>query len=342
MGGVSYAYDGNANLTGDGTWTYVYDTENHLLTANKTGVSASYVYAPSHRRIQKTVGTIKTRYVYAVWQRIADYDGVAGTLQNRYVYGVSLDEPLIQVSSSGALTYLHADRLGSIIATSDSTGAVTNKSKFSPWGENAPVGTTFGFTGQRYDAETGLYYYKNRHYSPALGRFLQPDPSGYSIKLDDCGCGCGCGSDNSDLPTAANTGLYTYTTNDGLNLVDMDGRGPSAPPATAPPSVQAPVSPMPNGFPSGNLIGTLALIDILLIIRWFNRVRLRQIIEQCYQNAETKWTNCLLEALKECDPKLRQDKIDQCDDEYLNTDRPYCKSLLDLLFLDVTYSDVVY
>ncbi len=33
----------------------------------------------------------------------------------------------------------------------------------------------FIFTGQRFDAETGLYYYKRRFYSPALGRFLSRD-----------------------------------------------------------------------------------------------------------------------------------------------------------------------
>lgn len=201
VGGISYAYDGNANLTGDGTWTYTYDTENHLLTANKTGVSASYVYDPAHRQIQKTVSTTKTRYVYAGWQRIADYDGTANTLLNRYVYGIEFDEALIQVSSAGVLTYLHSDRLGSIIATSDSSGAVVNKSKYSPFGENAPVGTTFGFSGQRYDAETGLHYYKRRHLSPTLGRFLQPDPIGYLGDLN----------------------LYGYVRNNPLNLTDSMG-----------------------------------------------------------------------------------------------------------------------
>ena len=37
----------------------------------------------------------------------------------------------------------------------------------------------FLFTGQRFDPETGLYYYKRRYYAPALGRFLNRDPIGY-------------------------------------------------------------------------------------------------------------------------------------------------------------------
>jgi len=98
---------------------------------------------------------------------------------------------------------------------------VTNKSKYSPFGEGTPVGTTFGFTGQRYDAETGLYYYKNRHYSPAIGRFLQTDPIGYGIKLDDCGCGCSCSSSTST--TQASVNLYGYGGNDPLNQTDPLG-----------------------------------------------------------------------------------------------------------------------
>lgn len=39
-------------------------------------------------------------------------------------------------------------------------------------------GTSHGYTGQRYDSETGLYYCKMRHFSPKLGRFLQADPIG--------------------------------------------------------------------------------------------------------------------------------------------------------------------
>jgi RHS repeat-associated protein len=183
VGGASYQYDGNGNLKSDGTWTYVYDTENHLLSASKTGVSASYVYDGLHRQIQKTISSTSTRYYYGGWQRLADYNGT--TLQNRYVYGTGLDEALIEVSGAGVLTYLHADRLGSVVATTNSAGAVVNKTAYGPSGEGSPPsGISFGFTGQRYDNETGLCYYKRRLYSPSIGRFLQPDPLGNAAGLN--------------------------------------------------------------------------------------------------------------------------------------------------------------
>jgi RHS repeat-associated protein len=77
-----------------------------------------------------------------------------------------------------------------------------------PYGESASAPSAFGYTAQRIDAEiNGLYYYRTRHYSPLLGRFLQTDPSG----------------------TKGGINLYAYAKNDPLNLVDIYGRAPDAP-----------------------------------------------------------------------------------------------------------------
>lgn len=225
VGGVAQSYNANGCLTSDGVWTHGYDTENHLLMSSKPGTSLAFVYDPFHRQAEKAAtisGTTKTRYVYSGWQRLADYDSVTGTLQNRYVYGMSLDEPLIQVSSAGVLTFLHANHQGSIIATTDSTGAVTNKNAYGQFGEiSALGGTTFGYTAQRYDSESGLYYYKRRYFSSTTGRFLQPDPIGYQIEVA-CGCSCagGCGDDAK----LSQLNLYTFVMNDPLNFVDPNGK----------------------------------------------------------------------------------------------------------------------
>jgi RHS repeat-associated protein len=189
VGGTTYSYNGDGCLTSDGVLTLGYDTEDHLTSASKTGTTVSYVYDGFHRQAQKTATisgtTAKSRYIYSGWQRIADYDGTAGTLQNRYIYADGLDEPLMQVSSAGVVTYLHANAQGSVIGVSNSVGAVTSKNVYGTFGEtSALAGTTFGFTGQRYDSDTGLYYMKNRYYSASVGRFLQPDPVGYKDGLN--------------------------------------------------------------------------------------------------------------------------------------------------------------
>lgn len=203
VGGVSYSYNSNKCLTGDGVWTFGYDTENHLLTATKTGTSASFVYDPMHRQSQKTVGSVKSRFIYSDWDIIAQYDGTSGNLQNRYVFGERDDEPLVQVTSGGVLTFLHADKMGSVSAVSNASGAIANKNLYSPFGEIASLGgTIFGFTGQRFDPETNLVYFKHRYYSPKLGRFLQPDPVGY---------------------TDESFNLYTYVGNNPLTFTDPMG-----------------------------------------------------------------------------------------------------------------------
>ena len=37
----------------------------------------------------------------------------------------------------------------------------------------------YGFTGKRYDPETGLYYFNARYFLPGLGQFASNDPAGY-------------------------------------------------------------------------------------------------------------------------------------------------------------------
>lgn len=181
VGGVAQSFNSDGCLTGDGVWTFTYDTENHLIGATKTGVTASYLYDPLNRQAQKTVGATKTRYIYAGLQRIADYDGTSGALQTRYVYGARMDEPLIKIAAAGTITYMHHDRNGNIIAITNNSGVVSSRYKYSPWGESPSMaGTSHGFQGQRFDDETGLYYMKARYYDSKTGRFLQPDPSGFS------------------------------------------------------------------------------------------------------------------------------------------------------------------
>jgi len=130
-----------------------------------------------------------------------------------------MDEPLIQVTSAGVLTFLHANHQGSIIAKTSATGTVSNKYKYGLFGETASLsGTTFGFNGQRFDSESSLYYYKRRFYSPAIGRFLQPDPIGYDLKTsENCACSCTISCSGAD-PSQLN--LYMYVNNDPLNMID--------------------------------------------------------------------------------------------------------------------------
>jgi len=185
VGGTAQTYSTDGNLTNDGTFKYEFNSERMMTRVRNAGTNAiiaDYLYDPALRQRQKNVGGVKTNYYYSGFQRLSDYDGSAGTpgtLLNRYVYGTGLDEILIQITAGGTKTYYHSNHQGSVIATTNSSGAVLNRYTYGPFGESAALtGTTHGYTGQRYDSETGLYCYKMRQYSPKLGRFLQPDPIG--------------------------------------------------------------------------------------------------------------------------------------------------------------------
>ncbi|NJL70869.1 MAG: hypothetical protein HC888_04275 [Candidatus Competibacteraceae bacterium] len=162
VAGVGFSYSTDGNLTNDGVFKYEFNTERMMTRVRNAGTNAiiaDYLYDPALRQRQKNVGGNKTNFYYSGWQRLADYDGTTNTLQQRFVYGPGLDEVLIQITSGGTKTYFHGNHQGSVIATTDASGAVLNRFKYSPYGESPSMsGTSHGYTGQRYDSETGLYY----------------------------------------------------------------------------------------------------------------------------------------------------------------------------------------
>jgi RHS repeat-associated protein len=159
--------------------------------------TTAYTYDPAGRRIEKDVDGSVTKYGAAYPelaerdgdQCIAEYDG-SDTLLRKYIYGPGVDEPIcmIDVADSNAVYYYHYDGLGSVVALSDAGGDTVQVYEYSAFGWVAASdpnhANPFLFTGRRFDAETGLYYYRARYYNPHIGRFLQTDPIGYAGGLN--------------------------------------------------------------------------------------------------------------------------------------------------------------
>lgn len=204
VGAVTPTYDGNGNLTSDGTFTFGYDAENRLTSASGAGNTASYTYDAQGRRKTKTVNGTTTVFVTDAGNReVLEYDGASGAVLRWYAYGLGPNNVLNQMNVAAATrATLVPDILGSVIGSLDSGSSVLSKVGYLPYGKSASVGP-FGYTGQRVDVETsGSYYYRARHYSPIWGRFFQADPIGY----------------------VGGVNLYAYVGNDPLNATDPDGR----------------------------------------------------------------------------------------------------------------------
>jgi RHS repeat-associated protein len=140
------------------------------------------------RRQAKIVGSVTTSFLSDGAEEIAEYDGAGGLLR-RYIPGPGTDQPIAMVTPSGGShqhSYFHTNRQGSTIAMSNDAGTVIEGPyTYDAYGQGAPsTGVPFKYTGRRLDPETGLYYYRARYYSAALGRFLQTDPIGYRDDLN--------------------------------------------------------------------------------------------------------------------------------------------------------------
>jgi RHS repeat-associated protein len=222
-------HDWNGNLIWDDSFDYVFDAYNRLrhVSDRATGnVIAVYDYDVEDRRIRKSVthsGALNgvTMFVYDAEDVVAEYDD-AGTLLREFVHGPGYDEVLVMNRNTGGGTtatgpgderyYYTHDALGSTVAlVSAATGKAVEGYLYEPygatyvveagangqvdWGGDDTIASHSGldnpytFTGQRFDAETGLMYYKARYYSSEQGRFISRDPIG--IWTDEVNLGNG-------------------------------------------------------------------------------------------------------------------------------------------------------
>lgn len=195
VNGGSMSYDSNGNLTSipatlmlqSSTQAASYDANNRLLASTAASGAINHVYDTKNRVVSRAVGGTTTYFVWDGWNLIEERNAVGAEIRH-YVHGTKMDEILAMVDTSGA-HYYHHDALASVIALTSASGALEETYNYDVFGKATITNTStsassdvsfysnrFLYTGREWIAEVGLYDYRHRVYSPALGRFMQTDP----------------------------------------------------------------------------------------------------------------------------------------------------------------------
>ncbi len=204
--GAGRSYDLNGNLVSDGTRTFTWNGRGELTAIASGGAPlAQFSYDANGRRIRRAVNGMATQFVYDGANALQELsDGASPSLQASILSGFGLDETYGRTNADGSTTEYLTDRLGSTLALSDASGALTTSYAYEPYGASSQSGvaTTNArtFTG-REDDGTGLLYYRARYYDPATGRFFSEDP----------------------MRVRGGLNLYAYVLDNPVNFIDLRG-----------------------------------------------------------------------------------------------------------------------
>ena len=179
--GVTATYDANGNQLTTTTPTYLtWNALNVPIQVNSTTAT----YDALGRMVEKGLSGVHTQFVYRPsGDMLAVYSGSLskGT--------IPLPGGSTAVYNSSGLNFIrHKDWLGSSRLATTWAHAVYSKEAYAPFGETYNEAGTAdrSFTGQDQNVVTsnlgnGVYDFLFRKYDPSAGRWLSPDPAGWSV-----------------------------------------------------------------------------------------------------------------------------------------------------------------
>ena len=204
----------NSIVTPQGAVAYDWDWAGALgarmTSATVAGQTVDYAYDALGVRVSATIsGTTQN----LLWDRAqgapAELPLLVDDGTQSYIHGAG---PMAQIDSTGSRHDLLNDGLGSVRSIIDGSGAVVGTADYSAFGEyltQSGVTSRFGFTGEYYAEETGMWHLRARDLHPALGRFLSPDP------VQPCPEG--------SQPGTRGYNRYAYVANNPTTWVDLSG-----------------------------------------------------------------------------------------------------------------------
>jgi RHS repeat-associated protein len=224
---VTYNYDRNGNLIelidGDKRLTFCYDALDRLRAVERPNkLRVEFFYDPSHRRLRKQVFTwtnnswqreYEKKFIYFGNREVGSCDS-QGTIQEFRVLGRGKGAELgatVAVELDGRLFCPINDHRGNIVTLIDVVSlkpfetyryaAFGEEQRYDSTGAPTDARNPWRFASKRTDPETRFVFFGRRYYSPYTGRFVTPDPVGFS-----------------DGPN-----LYAYVHNSPLMLIDPYG-----------------------------------------------------------------------------------------------------------------------
>ena len=185
-GSITYTYDANGNLvkqSGSKNVDYSYDKENHLLRAtiqqgNNVTIE-SYTYDYAGNRLSKTVNESDTVcYVNDTSGSLTQV--VAETDQNgKETAFYTRSNELLSMERNGSVWYYIYDGHGNTRLLTNAAGTVTDRYAYDACGnllwKEGETENDFLYTGEQYNANTGLYYLRARYMDPSTGTFISMD-----------------------------------------------------------------------------------------------------------------------------------------------------------------------
>ena len=214
---TGYGYDAAGNMTNDPTDgdTLVYDQENRIATATRSGVTTNYTYDSDGNRVKKVSGSIGTLYWYMAPGIVGESDP-AGVMKSEYVFFCGERVARRDLVAPAGVFYYFSDHLKTASVITDAAGNIKAESDYYPWGGELQFvnndSNHYKFTGKERDTESGLDYFGARYYSNGLGRFISADWSATPIPVP-----------YADFGDPQSLNLYGYVRNIPTSSTDPDG-----------------------------------------------------------------------------------------------------------------------
>lgn len=209
INGVTYTYDNDGNLTGNGSLTNTWNYKDQLTQAVLGGVTSSYLYDHTGERASLANGTTTTAYPN-------DFYNYNGTKKTKSIYAG--DQLVATIETVGGVVtpyYVHTDQLNSTTATSDGSAALVETLDYFPYGNQRISSGAHTeqrqYIGQMYDTDTGLDYLNARYYKADIGRFISQDSIFWQLSKES-------------LIDPQQQNSYNYARNNPISMGDPTGK----------------------------------------------------------------------------------------------------------------------